>query len=171
MPGDWRLSCQPGRAPVVEHGPATPCISLSHRFDALVCAIAPTPVGIDVELEHIRRVADPDELAPLMLSTPELDHYSRTASAERAALLRALWTLKEAWAKTSSDGLTFADFPRVTAHPARPAEANARLWNDGKLTIALVVRRPGELARLDAGGMRDPAHAEPWRVGPVTEES
>jgi 4'-phosphopantetheinyl transferase len=165
-PGDWELNCAPGRSPTVEHGPARPSVSLSHRLDALVCAIAPSPVGVDVEVEVGRggTSSDTDGLAELILSAAETERYARTALAERAAHLRALWTLKEAWAKARGQGLELAELRLLAARAAQSREANARLWIEGKVTVALFAQDPRALVRLDAAGLRQPANVQTWRV-------
>lgn len=75
--------------------------SLSHSGTWAVCALAQTPVGVDIELprctpEIARRFFHPDEL-PDFSSLPETQWQDQ---------LNRLWTAKEAFTKALGGGLT-----------------------------------------------------------------
>ncbi|MDR1796815.1 MAG: 4'-phosphopantetheinyl transferase superfamily protein [Clostridiales Family XIII bacterium] len=94
----------PGEKPVLRDGRGVH-FSLSHSGDVAACAVAESPVGIDVEefAEYI---------VPLALAEGERAHIAR--SKEPQVEFTRLWTLKEACLKYSGagirDGLAHMDF-------------------------------------------------------------
>ena len=86
--------------------------SLSHTRTLALCAISDTPVGADCET--IRPIAP--RVAERVLSPTELAQY-RTAADPTQAFF-AFWTLKEAWAKYTGNGL--GGFPNYTNFTLSP---------------------------------------------------
>ncbi|MET0323302.1 MAG: 4'-phosphopantetheinyl transferase superfamily protein [Duganella sp.] len=106
----WQVEPGPYGKPRLR-GPALPEFNLSHAGQWVVCAVAPSPVGIDIEqvraidLGIARRFFQCGEYAAL-LARPE---------PERCDYFFRLWTAKEAYVKALGLGLQrdFASF-RVT---------------------------------------------------------
>lgn len=75
-------------------------VSISHSGDFVACALADTPVGIDLEAkreikpEFIRRVLNESEL-----------RFVKSSSSETEAFLK-IWTAKEAYLKMTGEGLS-----------------------------------------------------------------
>ena len=63
-----------------------------------------------------------------------------------------------------AEGLELAELCLLAARAVQSREANARLWIEGTVTVALFAQDPRALARLDAAGLRQPADAQTWRV-------
>lgn len=138
-PADWRITCVSGEAPRVSGGPGVerPFLSIAHRADAVACAVAAVPIGVDVESDASLRGAA-DERAEFVLSADEQAAFSRLEPALRASFLLARWTLKEAWAKQTGRGLALGDMRHAAAHAVKKG-GNARLWTAQGLVVALCV--------------------------------
>jgi 4'-phosphopantetheinyl transferase len=76
--------------------------NISHSGQWVVCAIAPVPVGIDVE--RIRPVKP--ELAERFFTTKEFNNLQTLPEEERTVKFIELWTLKESFLKAIGRGLT-----------------------------------------------------------------
>lgn len=128
-----------GRPMLCVDGDTVPLhVSLSHSGDWLALALAETPVGVDIELPH--RVRDWNALARFVFSPEERQRVDAAADdAARAKVFHALWTLKEARAKRSGEGLQPRAARAVTARPADLADAEALGWafGDGALALAM----------------------------------
>lgn len=91
---DWRRASGPYGKPCLQGATALE-FNLSHAGRWVMCALAPTPVGVDIEqvraidLELAQRFFHPAEYAALMACAPALrrDYFFR------------LWTAKEAYVK------------------------------------------------------------------------
>jgi len=111
-------------------------LSISHSGDWLALALGEVAVGVDVEVPKAGR--DLDALTRFAFSAAEARMLRKLDGAEREAGFHALWTLKEAWAKRSGEGLR----PRQarTIQPLRCDEgrAEARSWafHGGALALA-----------------------------------
>ena len=90
--------------------PEPPCFSISHSGDYWACAVAPFPVGIDLQRRQpcrreriARRFFHPDEAAWLA-GRPEEDFF-------------LIWTAKESYVKWTGEGITdrFSGFSVVGA--------------------------------------------------------
>lgn len=90
-----------GRPSLIEPA-AAPQFSLSYSADLILVAIAPRPVGVDVE--SFPRVSDADAVAGL-LHPLERAQVSAAAEAERAAVFTRLWARKEAYLKGVGTGI------------------------------------------------------------------
>jgi phosphopantetheinyl transferase len=168
-PADWQLCCEEGCAPLVECGPMPASVSIAHRFEALACAVSDHPggvdaIGVDLEVEPPRPRQNPDQVAEIMLSPAEARSYAHTAPPERAALLRALWVLKEAWLKSRGMPLELSQLPLISASPVVPEAANARLWVEGALTLGLVCGNPEALANVRVTGLVRGVSSQAWLV-------
>jgi 4'-phosphopantetheinyl transferase len=77
--------------------------SLSHADGVAICAVAPAPIGADVE--YVAGMVDPDGLADTICSPDERAALLKlNVWAQRDQLLR-LWTCKEAIAKADGRGV------------------------------------------------------------------
>lgn len=161
---DWQLCCDSGYAPAVESGPVCASVSLAHRFDTLVCGVASSPIGVDVEIAGTRVSTDPGGLAELMLSAAETMNYFQTAESERPTQLRALWVLKEAWTKSRGVPLDLSMLQTISAIPADAGAANALLWTAGNLTLGLVCQDHDALADVIVSGLPPNAQSSHWLV-------
>lgn len=156
---DWPLSGEPGRAPGPVGAPPWH-VSVSHSGDLVACAIAPVPVGIDVEAPGRRR----DRRALLQAITTPAELAGLAGIDDDAQVLaRRVWTVKEAWLKCQGGEL----FATMLGHGAelRPAiagTANACSWRvgDAMLAVALPQALPADFAP-PAGG-DEPRY---WQVG------
>ena len=102
--------------------------SLSHASGLLVCAVARTEVGCDVERTHrlvsAAGAATALRLARRYFSPEEVDALSRLAARDAAAAAAAftrLWTLKEAYVKALGRGIArqpLASFTVAEEHEA-----------------------------------------------------
>lgn len=98
----------PGRRPVE--------FSLSHGGDAVLIALAATPVGVDVE--HLPRAGTVTEVSP-HLHPAERAHLA--AAADPIAAFAQVWTRKEAYLKGLGTGLGRAlDADDVATPPGPP---------------------------------------------------
>jgi len=157
VPRDWAVSAQPDAAPQVEGGPL---IALAHSGEFVACALADHAIGIDIE-DHARRELDVAALSELSLNDREQRVMSQApAGNARRAVFLAHWTLKEAWIKATGDK---PDLTSIDAARAGENEANARVWQTARYTLALVGLDAG--TSLTVAGDEAPQGApEPWRV-------
>lgn len=166
--GDWRLDAPEGRAPHLNaqhHGAATAAaahLSLSHSGAWLACAVAPQPVGIDLEVKDIQSPGRRDvlALAAMACSPGELAQLQALdGGPARQRHFLQIWSLKEAYFKCTGTGVDFATIRRVECRPAGPAApaqipvAHARSWQgattaEGHAVLLSVCVLPGA-----AGGM------------------
>lgn len=90
--------CQPA------HGPRLR-FNLSHTRGLVACAVAlEHAVGVDVE--HVERRADIEQLAPAVFSQLERAQLAELAGDDRRTRFFRLWTLKEAYIKAVGKGLS-----------------------------------------------------------------
>ncbi len=135
--------------------PAALHFNLSHCDDLGWLALAPVPVGIDVE-----RVRELEDLLPLIQShctADEIDTLITLPQAERAVAFLRIWTRKEAVLKAWGTGI--GEIELHTLHvglsnervypgrdPARfvPLQVTTRTCGDAILSIAAVAEQPPE---------------------------
>jgi 4'-phosphopantetheinyl transferase len=97
--------------------------SLSHTRGLVACAIGlQTAVGVDVE--RLGRIVDIDSIAPLCLSSSELDALKGFSGPESQTRFLELWVLKEAFIKATGKGLSGLK------------ESSFRLREDGEIGLA-----------------------------------
>jgi 4'-phosphopantetheinyl transferase len=87
----WRLEARTG--PLHLEGDQAPQISLTHSHDIVACAVAPVPVGLDVEYCRDRDIA---ALVEYVCSETERRAYGMLPAEDRKAWFYRLWTTKEA---------------------------------------------------------------------------
>lgn len=100
---------------------APPHFSLAHSGDLAVLAVARGHApGVDVE--RVRALERPDDLARTVFSPAEVAEYLALAAHEREAGFFNGWTRKEAWLKARGEGLAgdLAGFDVSLAPGARP---------------------------------------------------
>ena len=153
-PIDWRLSAQPDEPPTVEGGP---CIGIAHSGDLVACVLSAYRLGVDVE-SPARRVLDVPALGELSLNDAERVAVLAEPDPAEAYLMR--WTLKEAFIKQRGGRPSLAD---VATAPCGADEANARAWQSGNCTLALVGLSVSAAVTL-AGEMAPRVAPTTWRV-------
>lgn len=77
--------------------------NISHSGDWVVCAIADMPVGVDIE--EIREDRVTPALMEKVLSEKEREYLASCHATERSQVFYRYWTLKEAYAKYTGEGL------------------------------------------------------------------
>jgi 4'-phosphopantetheinyl transferase len=119
--------CQPAAGPRVR-------FNLSHTRGLVACAVAlEHAVGVDVE--HVERRTDIDQLAPAVFSERERAELGALSGAEKRARFFQLWTLKEAYIKAVGKGLSLPLRSITTELPASEQPRlcfAAPLSDDGK---------------------------------------
>lgn len=156
----WTLTAREGEAPRVV-GRAHMHLSLSHAGDLVACALAETPIGLDIEPLNPRR----DRTALLDAIATPVERQRAVAALAGLSLpwvALHLWCLKEACLKLTG-GTLFTSMlgHRIEALPAACHEANAVTWRRGDVVIALAA--DVSMARLRITGI-DTAAAQHWRV-------
>jgi 4'-phosphopantetheinyl transferase len=167
-PAQWLITSASGEAPRVLDGPGRgrPHLSLAHRADVVACALADTPLGVDIELEGSLR-GPADERAEFILSDCEHAEFANLEPDARDAFLLARWTLKEAWAKQSASGQGLGlGQMRGLAARALTEGGNARLWAAQGIVVALCSDTPGRWPQAGGKGL-DEVPAQCWQLGPV----
>jgi 4'-phosphopantetheinyl transferase len=130
----WRLEQSPSGKPFVSGCGIE--FSLSHTSGLVGCAVASTPVGLD--LESLDRHLDIDGLLPHVMAATELERWNQSAHGNETRRFLSYWTLKEASAKAlgAGMGMPFTSLAfdvgdngeaAVTALPA--AFGDARRWS------------------------------------------
>lgn len=102
-PQRWSFEAQPNGKPRVVSSPTHVEFNIAHAGDVIVAAVDTVhPVGIDVE-----RLDDPIQIEPIqdVLSDRDRRKLKACAPEERAYEFRRLWTIKEAYAKRSGNGV------------------------------------------------------------------
>jgi len=106
---DWRFEVTASGKPLIlqgENDKQEPLsFSLSHTRGLVACAIGlQSALGVDVE--QLDRMVDVDSIAPLCLSSSELDGLKRSPGPERQIRFLELWVLKEAFIKATGKDLS-----------------------------------------------------------------
>ncbi len=86
------------------------CFNLSHCREAVACAVAPTPVGIDVESISNYH----EELLPHTMNANERQTILRAPNPSQAFM--QLWTMKESLLKMTGQGIT-SDMQNLLSQP------------------------------------------------------
>lgn len=108
-PKDWRFALAPnGKPTLAAHHSATPLtFNLTHTHGLAACIVAHgAAVGIDAEL--MTRAVDWLGIARRYFSPGELREIEQVAAPHQPRTFLELWTLKEAFAKTTGRGLSHA---------------------------------------------------------------
>jgi len=162
-PNDWLLVTATNGAPEL-HRRSTGKVqgihlSLSHSGETVAAAIAPFPLGID--LESTGRVRDWLALAYHAFAPEECERLLALPESERQQLFYQYWTLKEASGKRNGIGL---HLPQARAQCARACdedEAIAITWQFDGLCVALMGERD---MRANTLGIPVTAQQRFWRI-------
>ena len=159
-PAQWQLSAPEVGPPRVEpDSPSDLHISLSHSGDHLAGAVAPTPVGVD--LEAPRRPRDFLALANAICSPGEVARLRAARPDAREALFYECWTLKEAWLKARAEELSPGRLAQIGTAYASPGSAgHGRTWRAGGFTLALVANPAAHLHWIG----EVPGECGNWRI-------
>lgn len=79
--------------------------NVSHTNELALIALAPWPVGIDIEW-HLREI-EADELASRFFSRKEAEAFSHTEAKDKIRTFYSIWTKKEAVIKAVGEGLSY----------------------------------------------------------------
>ena len=124
------------------------CVSTAHSGDVAAVAVSPRRVGVDIEIETIRRLQD--RIAARMFAPDERRVLAAAADDDRRRLFHRCWVAKEAYAKGLGQGLAirFDEFS-VTSALRSPDGIGAvgRDW-----TVAVTTRGDVHVAVAAPGG-------------------
>ncbi len=126
----------------------TPCFSLSHSGDLLLCAFSLTPVGLD--LEKLRPLPQAPALARRFFHPQEREWLA----GKDALFFFLVWTAKEAAVKWSGQGIN-QNFPRFSVIPAFCRNQPIRLEGQD-LALQWLTPEPGYIACLATTPPRPP---------------
>jgi len=159
-PAQWRFEIDDDPRPRLVHEDGRLLwASLAHSGDQLAVALAPRPVGLD--LEFPRKSRDFLALAGFLFAPEEAAAVAAEAEGEpRSRCFHAYFTLKEAQGKRSGQGLQPSRARQLAARAAPRDLAEAWRWplaEQGSLALAAW---PG--ARLDIAGWKTPEAPTPW---------
>jgi 4'-phosphopantetheinyl transferase len=143
-PQDWRFAAEPAGRPVALGLGLG--VSLSHTGGMVACAVGPRETGVDVEA--LDRAVAPEVLAPSCLTQDEAAAMLALPVAARPGRFLRLWTLKEAVAKATGEGLSrdltrlgfLLDPPLLAEGEAAGAWMLAQWQPDARHVAALAVR-------------------------------
>lgn len=161
-PDRWRWDDQAGPRPQLLRAGVRAWATLSHSGEHLAAAVAPQPIGLDLELPHRQR--DVMALAQYMFAPDEVARLADTAAGpERERLFYAFWALKEARGKRGGEGLQASQARRVSARTCDPDAAEAYVWPLGAHGMLALAIWPGSRVRVE--GIE--AMPKPWRYVPA----
>jgi 4'-phosphopantetheinyl transferase len=150
QPMDWLLSATKDAPPrVLSETPEPVECSISHSGDWVSCALAPLPVGLDVETTTRRRPVP--ELARLVCHPSEQLELANLAESEQLHTFYRLWTLKEAWLKRQGSGIDFSRMRSLRARLESREAANALTLTSVDGAVALALSIEPSLPPLDLG--------------------
>ncbi|HEU0153706.1 MAG TPA: 4'-phosphopantetheinyl transferase superfamily protein [Arenimonas sp.] len=154
---DWRFASDEDPRPRLRHDDGRLLwASLSHSGEHLAAAIAPAPVGID--LERPRKPRDYVAIARFLFSPEEADQVEAAEQGSgRERVFHRYWALKEARGKRSGEGLQPSQARRVSARPADRARAEAWHWTFADGACVALAAWPGVSPTLGAGVAPDGA--------------
>ncbi|GAB3651853.1 4'-phosphopantetheinyl transferase family protein [Glycomyces tarimensis] len=144
----WRFTAVRGGKPAIAAPASTLRFNLSHTDGAVACAIADgADCGIDVEAAD----AVGEDVDAFAFTAEERARIALAPAASRASLRASLWTLKEAYAKATGEGLT-ARVRATTLDPLRPGGRLLGPWRfirfaTGRHTVSLVAEPKGRRLR------------------------
>lgn len=117
----WSLEAHAGQPPrLCADQAAGLYLSLSHSHGWMACAVAPEPVGVDIEVISRRPASSMADLAQLACSPAERAELAQiTDAAQCQQRFVQLWSLKEAWFKQRGTGVDFALLPRLACKPSQ----------------------------------------------------
>lgn len=147
-PGDLRFAVSEHGKPYAENAGAWEFNS-SHAGDLIAVAVAPRPVGIDIEV--LRPVGDPAGIAGRYFHADEAGAWRSLPDGEREEAFFVLWSAREAAMKCSGLGLARGlSITRVEPLILSAAEAGARV-GDAEIELRRFDAPPGYVMVLAAG--------------------
>ena len=162
LPEEWRIVAAANGVPeLIRRDPAAGQgmhLSLSHSGDHVAAAIAPFPIGIDIEIPRKQR--DLLALADYTFSPEESAELHAVPADEQSALFYRFWTLKEASGKRDGHGLRpeLARQQRALAASSETAEAIS--WQTGNVFVALAGKSGMQVREIDICAPARPLY---WR--------
>ena len=105
-------------------GNGTPHFNVSHSGGMALIALAPAPLGVDIELQNDR--IDHRAIANTVFSASELDTLRRLPPSALCEKFFSLWTRKEAYLKATGCGFSACLDQISTAHYDGPIEDCSR---------------------------------------------
>jgi 4'-phosphopantetheinyl transferase len=142
-PEGWRLALNPHGKPALVPHPSSPDLrfNISHTGGAVAVALA-LGRDIGVDAESIDRSVDPLAIARSQFAPAEAALLESLAEPARRRAFFQLWTLKEAYAKATGEGLSlplagFAftlDPPAITFSPQHPGDPAAWFFSLDRLS-------------------------------------
>ena len=162
LPEEWRIVAAANGVPeLIRRDPAAGQgmqLSLSHSGDHVAAAIAPFPIGIDIEIPRKQR--DLLALADYTFSPEESAELQAVPADEQSALFYRFWTLKEASGKRDGHGLRpeLARQQRALAASSETAEAIS--WQTGNVFLALAGKPGMQVREIDISAPARPLY---WR--------
>jgi 4'-phosphopantetheinyl transferase len=163
--GDWNLLADADGAPLLRlrsGAAATLHVSLAHSGEWVACAVADTPVGLDVEAET--RARDLDALAAYTFAPEHVARLRALDGVGKAEAFYRFWTLAEAHGKHAGHGLRPHDVRRLAWRECAPADAGGRTWQANEMTLGAWC---APAARVELSGWTAPAPRY-WRVEPAS---
>jgi 4'-phosphopantetheinyl transferase len=165
-PSQWLLTASAEGVPVLQSaahnaGQTIPA-SLSHSAGWVAAAIAPFPVGIDLECESKPR--DLLALADEAFSPAECAQLRRLPANELAPAFYLFWTLKEATGKREGHGLRTDTARRQQPICVEAADADVVSWQFANCSMAVA----GEVGMsVRVLGLPVEAQQRYWRIAPA----
>jgi 4'-phosphopantetheinyl transferase len=159
-PEQWQMSApESGRPTVIGPAGVRPYVSLSHSGGHVACAVAPHPLGLDLECDI--RPRDFLTLADVICTTAEAARLRAADQCARARLFYECWTLKEAWLKSRGEPLSPARLALIGTEITKDqTTADGRLWHGAGFVLALVAS-PGFPVRWVGEAL---PHESRWRI-------
>ena len=154
-PADWPLDAPHDAAPRVLQRPDL-VLSISHSGNIVASAVAPRPVGLD--LEQPRPGRDIPGLVALCCTRSERALFGVLPPDEREAWFHELWTVKEAWLKRRGEWLAPSRLQQIEA--AAAATGEIRTWRGAGFHVALCVDEAQQLCWWTP----EPARSRRWSV-------
>ena len=121
-PAELRLGREPGGRPYIESADRL-FFSLSHSRGTALVAVAPAPVGVDVE--RVRRITHERAIAARILHPDTVAALESVPSTRRTDAFVDAWTQREAHVKAVGGGL-FRTPDALPFDPDQPADGTVR---------------------------------------------
>jgi 4'-phosphopantetheinyl transferase len=151
-PGEVPLRSGAGGKPELDTAGAPPLhFSVSHSGTMVLVAIAPGPVGVD--LEGPRQLRHALEVAARTFARSELELLVRLPSGARPRRFLEIWTAKEAVLKASGEGLPGLSGVEVT--PGSDGTLRTAGTGDARWAVRTFEPAPGYVAAVAAESLPD----------------
>lgn len=141
-------------------------VSLSHTRDQVACAVAEVAVGIDIE--QPRRERDYLALAESLYDRTFHSELRACDAAQRRTAFFRRWTLDEARAKSTGEGLRMHALRKHGWVPTQEPSACGWTWDleDGWLALVLADDADRSPVRFQIQGVAAAQTPRPWRIEP-----